>query len=144
MRNLTELLANPLFQSILKKTQYINQLDTILHTVLPSDLKKYCRVADIKSTCLILQVDNGAWATRLRYEAPQLLSALKTHRDFANIVSIRWQVQTQSSGNNATSSQPTPHKPVQSKIIKDLLVASSQAIKNEKLKASIERLASRV
>lgn len=93
MQDLAQILASPVFRPLMQKMEHIQQLNQSLDEVLTGDLKKHCRVAGIEGTCLILQVDNGAWATRLRYETPELLRALQAHRDFTNIESIRWQVQ---------------------------------------------------
>jgi len=92
MQNLTQIFNKPLLQPLIQKIQHIQQLNQNLNEVLSGDLKKHCRVAGLEGTCLILQVDSGAWATRLRYETPELLRALQTHKDFARIESIRWQV----------------------------------------------------
>lgn len=92
MQNLTQIFNKPLLQPLIQKIQRIQQLNQSLSEVLSSDFKRHCRVASLEGACLILQVDNGAWATRLRYETPELLQVLKTHSDFVNIESIRWQV----------------------------------------------------
>lgn len=143
MQNLTQLLTNPLFQPIIRKIQHIKQLNQALHEALPADLREHCRVAGIKETCLILQVNNGAWATQLRYATPQLLQALRAQSDFVNIESIRWQVQLQTDQCNTANSNHLT-KLTQSETVKMLLITTSQGIKNQKLRISIERLAQSV
>ena len=140
MQNMTQLFTQPLFQPIMRKIEYIQQLNKALHEVLTADLGEHCRVADIKENCLILQVDNGAWATQLRYASPQLLQALKKHSDFVKVESIRWQIQLQTDQYNTLNPNP-PVKRTQPETVKIVLIALSQGIKNQKLRASVARLA---
>jgi hypothetical protein len=46
--------------------------------LLPGDLASHCVAAQERDQQLVLHLDSPAWATRLRYTSPQLLSLLKT------------------------------------------------------------------
>lgn len=140
MQNIPHFLALPLFQPLIQKTQQLTQLNQCLHTI-AVDLAAHCRVADIQGNCLILHVDNAAWATRLRYETPQLLKLLNPHPDFSNIEAIRWQIHRPLHQDKAFKSLSRPET---SPAIKNILITTSQHIKSAKLKASLEKLASRM
>ena len=45
--------------------------------LLPAPLQGKCRAANYRNAILIIEVTNASWMTRLRYEIPSLLSALR-------------------------------------------------------------------
>ena len=140
MQNIQNLLQASAFSCIVQKGLYINQLNKAFNKI-PCDINQHCQVVNIQSTCLILEANNSAQATKLRYQTPELLAILKTHKDFSDIKSLHWQVKK-------TDHQDTRHpkkyllKPAQLAKTAKVLLASSEYIKNKKLKISMEKLAS--
>ena len=65
----------------------INRLSQSLRVILPEPLASHCRVARIEENQLVLAVDSGEWASRLRYEKLGLLSYLRTN-GFAQVTGI--------------------------------------------------------
>lgn len=55
---------------LLKFTRAVNAL-------LPTPLRPWCRVANIRQGVLVLETANASWKMQLRYEQPQLLFALR-------------------------------------------------------------------
>ncbi|OZI15369.1 hypothetical protein CE195_02125 [Sodalis-like symbiont of Philaenus spumarius] len=55
---------------LLKLTRAVNAL-------LPTPLRPWCHVANVRQGVLVLETANASWKMRLRYEQPQLLSALR-------------------------------------------------------------------
>lgn len=56
---------------------------------LPPRLAAHVRLANIRDGCLVLQADSSAWATQVRYKAPEILAALGGEPEFAGVRSIR-------------------------------------------------------
>ena len=65
----------------------INRLSQSLKVILPEPLADHCRIARIEGNQLVLAVDSGEWAARLRYEKLGLLSYLRNH-GFAQVTGI--------------------------------------------------------
>ncbi len=56
----------------------INQLDQIVKAKLSPNLQANCRIINYRDNQLVIAADSAAWATRLRFEKPNLLSALRS------------------------------------------------------------------
>lgn len=48
-----------------------------LRECLPAELAEHCSAARLRDRRLVISMDSPAWATRLRYLAPQLLESLR-------------------------------------------------------------------
>ncbi|CNE70047.1 DUF721 domain-containing protein [Yersinia nurmii] len=53
------------------------KLNRAVKALLPSQLQPWCRVANYRQSILVLETANASWLMRLRYEQPNLLSALR-------------------------------------------------------------------
>ncbi len=87
--SLNEHIKNPHGElaSLVHNLNRINRLNQSLKVILPSPLADHCVIAHIKDNQLVLAVDSGEWASRLRYEKLNLLSYLRTN-GFAMITGI--------------------------------------------------------
>ena len=68
----------------------------LLHDVrqcLPADVATHCLAAQKRDEVLVLHTDSPAWATRLRYVAPQLISVLRPEYPALRDVAVRLQVE---------------------------------------------------
>jgi hypothetical protein len=65
---------------MLQQARRLQRLDQQLRARLPSPLKHHCQAANDPQQTLIVLVDSPAWASRLRFHAPELLSQLRNHR----------------------------------------------------------------
>ena len=61
---------------LLERASYLMQLETLLTDLLDSDLAAQFQVAAVRKNRLILISPSASWATRLRMQAPRLISSL--------------------------------------------------------------------
>lgn len=59
---------------------------------LPADLAPHCLSAHLRDQLMVLHTDSPAWATRLRYVAPQLISVLRPEYPALSNVIVRLMV----------------------------------------------------
>ena len=87
--SLSDLLNNPKgsLSTLVHNINRINRLSQSLTAILPHPLAKHCRVSRFDGQELVLAVDSGEWASRLRYEKLELLSHLRSN-GFAQITGI--------------------------------------------------------
>ncbi|MBG2710926.1 DUF721 domain-containing protein [Proteus mirabilis] len=64
-------------QLIQQRATILLKLNRAVMALLPVPLRDKCRVANYRNAILIIEVANASWLTRLRYETPSLLSALR-------------------------------------------------------------------
>ncbi|MEQ4923368.1 DUF721 domain-containing protein [Proteus hauseri] len=64
-------------QLIQQRATILLKLNRAVIALLPTPLQDKCRVANYRNAILIIEVINASWLTRLRYETPALLSALR-------------------------------------------------------------------
>ena len=62
--------------NLLDRASYLMQLETLLTGLLDSDLAAQFQVAAARKNRLILISPSASWATRLRMQAPRLISSL--------------------------------------------------------------------
>jgi hypothetical protein len=62
--------------NLLERAGYLMQLETLLTGLLDSDLAAQFQVAAARKNRLILISPSASWATRLRMQAPRLISSL--------------------------------------------------------------------
>lgn len=60
-----------------------------LQQCLPADLANHCASAHIRDNTLVVHTDSPAWATRLRYLAPQLIKAVAGEYPTIQSLSVR-------------------------------------------------------
>ena len=58
---------------IMQKAQQILAVKRLLNHILPQEIIPYYRIMNLSQETLILQLENAAWATRVRYLIPHLL-----------------------------------------------------------------------
>ncbi|AEW44325.1 hypothetical protein SCc_144 [Serratia symbiotica str. 'Cinara cedri'] len=66
-----------LLYNIQQHTLEIIKLNDTVKALLPTELRLWCRVANIRQNILVLEVANASLMMRLRYEQPMLLSTLR-------------------------------------------------------------------
>ncbi len=77
-RRIGEILSDPgsSLGNLLDRASYLMQLEALLTGLLDSDLAAQFQVAAARKNRLILISPSAAWATRLRMQAPRLISSL--------------------------------------------------------------------
>jgi len=100
--------------------------------------REHCRVASWREGCLLLIVTDGHWATRLRYQQRRLQRQLEALEEFAGLARIQFKVQPP---------PPPRHTPARTQPLSssaaDSIQAAADGIRDPKLRAALERLASR-
>ncbi len=128
-------------QSILgfiqKKVMELNTLNEIWQTENTADLAQHSRIANFRDNCLVIEVDNAAWVTRLRYLIPDLIQQLVNYSALKNLKKIEWYIQP----NFHPVSQPNPLLPALSDNSAQLLKNTALDIKTKPLQESLMRLA---
>jgi hypothetical protein len=99
-------------------------------------LPAHCRLANLRDTVLVLETDSPAWATRLRYSAPEMVHRLAAG-DFPPVSEIRIRVRppeapTETTRRATLSAESAAH-----------LRSAAAAISDAPLAAALRRLAER-
>lgn len=79
---------------LISQAQAIDTLNAVFTLALEPDLAPHCRVGYYDSGVLTLFAASAAWATRLRYAVPNLLSQLRALPTWAGLRSIQVKIQT--------------------------------------------------
>jgi len=74
---INELLSEGSLGSLLTRSRFLQQLTRTVHPYLDPTLKNHCQVANFRDNVLVLQVNTPARSTRLRYQVPELINALR-------------------------------------------------------------------
>jgi hypothetical protein len=78
--------------NLLTHLEQLNALNAVIQSLLPEQFKGGCRVENVSGACLTLSVNNASLVTLLRYEIPNLLTALRKEPKWAGIASIKCHV----------------------------------------------------
>ena len=62
-----------------ERSNTLNQLNSVLHKLLPEQLRGHCRLANITREGLVIQTDSSQYATLLRFDAPRICKAMTEH-----------------------------------------------------------------
>ncbi|PHM52304.1 DUF721 domain-containing protein [Xenorhabdus sp. KK7.4] len=65
-------------QAIQRHAIALLKLNRAVLSLLPGQVRPWCRVANYRKHILVLETGNASWKTRLYYEIPVLLSALRS------------------------------------------------------------------
>jgi hypothetical protein len=81
------------FVGISRSIQEWRRLQHIFQGQLDPDWRPYCQFNHYKNGCLLLAVQSGAWAARMRYLAPDLIKPLQVYPEFSELRTIKCQVE---------------------------------------------------
>lgn len=79
---------------ICQHTVQLNTLDIKLKHYLPTNLQQHCRVGSFNHGCLLIVVENAAWASQLRYSVPELRDKLRGEAGVYQLSSIKISIET--------------------------------------------------
>ncbi|MTC73701.1 DUF721 domain-containing protein [Providencia sp. wls1919] len=65
-------------QTIQRNAKAILKLNRVVKSLLPTEIKPMCRVANYRNNIMVIEVANASWMTRLNYEKMNLTSALRS------------------------------------------------------------------
>lgn len=138
MRKLASLLykESGSLQRSLEHSRRLKQLDYGIRSLLPADLANHCQTANLRNNSVIMQADSTVWATRLRYQVPELLKQLRCHDALKGLKTIRVTVAPLS------GPQPPKRKPLAiSNENGDVLRSAADSLSDPELAAALRRLA---
>lgn len=141
-RAITELLADhfpaPLEQAV-QRSKKLQQLSRFIKNLLLPDLAEHCQLLNLRGQSLILACDSTVWATRLRYQIPTLLDALRQQTGSNAIVDIQIRVQPA-----VQAATPTTKRRIRlSTEAAYCLHQCAQSVKDPALSRALEKLAGR-
>ena len=90
---LIEILANsPFMGEIVNKVDQLAKLNRKVAQTLDPELKKHCKVANLREGILILTTTSAAFGHKIRFIEMDLLSAIRAEPEWCHIKSIKTQV----------------------------------------------------
>jgi hypothetical protein len=80
-RLLRDLLAGNDLSRLVLRAQQASELDARVRTLLPDDLGRHVTGAVLHDDTVVILVDSAAWASRIRFHAPELVQSLSPRYD---------------------------------------------------------------
>lgn len=128
--------AKPL-QALFSEARRLDRLQHLVESQLQPAAREHCHVASWREGTLLLIVTDGHWATRLRYQQRRLQRQLQAMEAFAGLNRILFKVQPPEAPRHTPG--PPPELSTQAA---DNLQETARGIRDPRLKAALERLAS--
>ncbi|MGH8120618.1 MAG: DciA family protein, partial [Gammaproteobacteria bacterium] len=78
--------------NLMQHVDFLKGLDQKLVVFLGPTLNQHCTVANYANNTLVLYTDTPSWASRIRYNTPQILQFLQTECNLVSLKTIRIKV----------------------------------------------------
>lgn len=125
---------------LITRTRQLRRLTLALRALLDSELAPHCYISNIEEPLLSVYVDSAAWATRLRFQVPQLLPRLRqANPAFARVSNIRVSIVAQR--HTAAPLPKAPRGPMLSEDNANIINTLSNSIDDPPLQQALRRLA---
>ncbi|MBI1422765.1 MAG: DUF721 domain-containing protein [Gammaproteobacteria bacterium] len=125
---------------LVTRTRQLMRWTALLRTKLDQELAPHCYLGELQETSLSIFVDSAAWATRLRFQIPQVISALRMANPiFAKLENIKVKVLTQEHSQDLDAIQSSG--PVMSTDNARNINSLSESIEDPALQQALQRLA---
>ena len=125
------------YQFLVNKVYVLEGINQVFKTVVGEPLADHCTIANIREGTLVLEIDNGSWATRLRFETPDLLQLIRKQPGLESITDIEFYVkpsEKEAEGKTTPSITMSEHSAT-------CLKQSASTIQDETLKEMLLNLA---
>lgn len=129
-------------ERLIQRGSQLLRVDKLVRSLLGSAFGEHCRVANIKGNCLLLHVDSTVWATRIRYQLPELLRNMQQTEQLKQISEIQLRVQPQERDASPAKLTPT-RKAVMSRDAALCVQECASSIADDQLRSALQRLAKR-
>ena len=126
--------ASERLQSLFTQAQYLIQLQQTFRKIVPANLAESCQVAAIDQKILVIFVDNGAVAAKLKHLLPSLLKKLQHER--IEVSGIKFEVQ----GSKPVNDKTLTRNVVLSTAAYGSLTQLAAGLEDSPLKDSIEKM----
>lgn len=137
-RSLQHLLGHGDSARLIERVRYLRSVNGHLRACLDTETSNHVQVADVNSERMLVHIDSTAWATRLRYQSPQLLRCLHRHPSLAQLRRIEIRV-TPLAQPVSSSPQPATLSAVNAAIID----STADSLSDPNLRTALKRLARR-
>jgi len=101
-QSIANLLSKSTFQQLLRRTNAIERLNSLLKQVVSSPLKEHCQAVGVAAGKLLIQTDSPVWASRLRYQQQGILALLKKNDELSFLTGLSIQVRPEAGKKNPT------------------------------------------
>ncbi len=93
-QTINNLLNNPQggVRALMDQLSKIETINNSLHRYINPLLSQHCRVVNLRKSTLVIAVDSPAWANKIRFQLPELLSGLREN-GFISLANIEIMVQ---------------------------------------------------
>ena len=125
---------------LVTRTRQLKRLTAVFRSHITNDLAPHCYLSNIEDSELTVYVDSAAWATRVRFQVPQLIPILrKANPVFSKLENIKVKVLTQ---NGSSAPSASEHKgPTMSTENANGINSLSESIDDPELQLALLRLA---
>lgn len=127
---------SPWFRQLVSKISYLQRLQTVFKQAVDWELAQQCWVQELTQNRLTVTVEKAALATRMIYNAPELVKILRQYPEFQSLKSIHCTVQPL----NVTRPSTAPPIPI-AKEGAQALTAVAMGIEDLALKNALLKLA---
>ena len=121
------------------ETDRLRELDARLKCHVQEPLSGHMKLATIRDGCLVIHTDSPAWAARLRFKTPEILTSLADDGEFPPIRSVRIRSMT-----DEEPPPPASKRPSISPDSADALAAQAAFIDDDEVRGALLRLVGRV
>lgn len=122
---------------LIEKAEELIKIEQVVQTYFDPDLTQHCHVANLRNDCLIIAIDNAAWATQLRFMIPRLLEQLKIEPLLKKLKKIEYFILPDDTERKDRIEQPKNLSKENALLIDEI----AKTISHEKLRKVLERLA---
>lgn len=125
------------YQHLINKVYALEGINQVFQSAIDENLSEHCTVANIRDNTLVLEMDNSSWATRLRYEIPDILQKIHSQPGLECITHIEFYVKPPAT----EAKQPSKRRITMGQHSADSLRSIAEQIQNETLRGSLQGLA---
>lgn len=143
-RKLPELLAdqdNSALSGVIRRGRQLHGLGVLLGEILGPELATHCQLANIRGNTLVVAVSSTAWATRVRYQSPQLLQKIRCEERLRGIDTIHVRITPLASP--LTSTSHSIRRASMSDAASECLSQCAEGIEDQNLRSALRHLAKR-
>lgn len=125
---------------LVQRARRLHALTIALRGLLPATLRDHCAVGAFHDRTLVVCADSAAWASKLRFHAPTLVTQLRELPELRDIAQVRIKVAPPRPPGGMTSRE---RRPMMSVAGANIIEGCAQAVDDVALKEALQRLASR-
>lgn len=132
---------NKTLQNLIYHLDELKEFNSLLarHIAEP-EIAKHCHIVKFDRNCLIVVVDNGNWATQLRFHIPELMVKLRQYPRLENLSGIVCKTRPNTSLPKSSKAKKRVIPQISSQTV-DTLLATVQTIQDAKLRGIMEKIA---